>query len=145
MNLYWHSQTFGVDLDFKSEQSLWRVEAQSGSSLVKGQAVALRVWGGGWVRPGSQTFSIGLQLSDTPSYEWQVLGATLGEPLNSGTFALWNSVKQDYMVFEFQTVGLNLAWFKNTDAGHGTPPPPAARRPASHSPSPRSRGTTTSS
>src|SRR5947208_15248581 len=91
------SQTFGVDLDWL-DTSLWRVEAQGGPTLMKGQAVALKVWGGGWLRHGHQNFGVDLHMSDTPVYEWYAIGAQ-GTPdeytgagnslTGGGTFALW--------------------------------------------------------
>ena len=62
-----------------------------------GEAVALRVWGGGWLEYGHQDWGVDLQLSDTPSYEWYVLGETPGWDIDGGEFALWNSAAHDYL------------------------------------------------
>src|SRR5947208_13926227 len=105
------SQTFGVDLNW-GDTSLWRVEAQGGPHLMKGQAVALKVWGGGWLKYGNQTWGVDLQLSSTPVYEWYAIGlqndpserAYPGFSLtDGGTFALWNSSAQAYLVHGDQT------------------------------------------
>jgi hypothetical protein len=122
-------QTFGVNLNW-ADTSLWRVQAQGGPHLMKGQAVAIRVWGGGWLRHGSQTFGVNLELDDSPSYEWYVIGdssvdpwsALAGEPLASGAhLALWNSVAEAYLVYGYQTWGINLKWYV---VGGSQPPPP---------------------
>jgi hypothetical protein len=123
-HLYFSSRLLGVDLDFQDSPSLWKVEAQGGPQLMKGQAVALRVWGGGWLKTGSPVFGIGLDLDlNTPSYEWYVVGGgSPGTPLNSGTFALWNSVRSDYLVYDggAGTGVVKLLWYGQTG---GTPPP----------------------
>jgi hypothetical protein len=124
------SQTFGVDLNW-GDTSLWRVEAQGGPRLMEGQAVALKVWGGGWLKHGHQNFGVDLQLSDTPVYEWYAIGGGgdedeftfAGRDLTSAvTFALWNSSANAYLVNGHQTWGIDLNWY--TPGGGGTPPPP---------------------
>jgi hypothetical protein len=127
-HLLYGDQTFGVNLTY-GDSSLWRVEAQGGPHLMKGQAVALKVWGGGWLKYGSQTWGVDLQLSDTPVYEWYAIGlqndpserAYAGYSLtDGGTFALWNSSAQAYLVRGYQTWGISLSWYK---VGGGSPTP----------------------
>ena len=118
-SLTWANQTFGVDLDWSESPALWKIEAQGGPHLMDGQAVALRVWGGGWLEYGNETWGVDLVLSDTPSYEWYVLGGPAGASLNGGPFALWNSAADDYLVYGDETFGVNLNWYKKT-----LPPPP---------------------
>jgi hypothetical protein len=82
---------------------------------MKGEAVALRVWGGGWLKFSSSVCCIDLELSDTPSYEWYILGGVPGEPLNGSpsgntTFAIWNGVKKDYLQMLGREFGVDLAW-----------------------------------
>ncbi|HEX6685166.1 MAG TPA: VCBS repeat-containing protein [Candidatus Limnocylindrales bacterium] len=123
---------WGVNLVW-ADTSLWRVQAQGGPNLMKGQAVAIRVWGGGWLRKGHQTFGVDLVLDSNPSYEWYVLsesnshptsGSTMsGDPLGQGGhFALWNSTAGEYLVHGSQTWGINLKWW--SEAGSEPPPPP---------------------
>jgi hypothetical protein len=121
---------WGVNLVW-DDTSLWRVQAQGGPQVMKGQAVAIRVWGGGWLRHGSQTFGVDLVLDSNPRYEWYVLGDSNG-PANSampgyplaynGGFALWNKHANAYLVHGVQTWGINLKWF--SDAPPPPPPPP---------------------
>jgi len=105
-HLYSRSRWVGPDLDFKSGVSSWKVVAEGGPQLMKGQAVAL--WtpgedgGGGWMKSGGATFGAAMSFDQSrPSYEWRIVGAveTAGQPLNSGTFALWSNVRRDYLVF----------------------------------------------
>jgi hypothetical protein len=124
--LHWGHQTFGVDLDWINGPSLWRVEGQRGPQLTRGEPVALRVWGGGWLKYGHQTWGVDLDLSDTPSYEWYVLGGPPGRPLSGGTFALWNAAANDYLVAGHQTFGVDLNWYKKTVPD--PPPLPPARQ-----------------
>ena len=123
-NLVWSNQTFGVSLDWSENTSLWKVQAQGGPQIMYGQAVALRVWGGGWLTYGHQTWGVDLQLSDTPSYQWYVLGAPPGTPVDSEDFALWNSAAHDYLVFGNETFGVNLNWYEKTLPQSSSPPPP---------------------
>jgi hypothetical protein len=117
------NQWFGVDLDWSQHPTLWKIEAQGGPHVMKGQAVALRVWGGGWLKHGNQTWGVDLVLSSTPAYEWYVLSGQPGSPIDSGKFALWNSAARDYLVAAHQTWGVDLDWYKNTQPAP-TPPPP---------------------
>ena len=64
------NQTWGVDLSWSEHTALWRIQAQGGPHLMHGQAVALRVWGGGWLKYGNQTWGVDLVLSSTPAYQW---------------------------------------------------------------------------
>jgi hypothetical protein len=104
------SQQFGVDLDWSNNGSLWKIQAQGGPQLMYGQAVALRVWGGGWLKYGNETWGADLVLSNTPSYQWYVLGATPGSSIDSDDFALWNSAANGYLVEAHQTWGVSLRW-----------------------------------
>ncbi len=125
-NLTWSSQTFGVSLDWSDSTSLWKVQAPGGPEVMYGEAVALRVWGGGWLKYGQQTFGVDLQLSDTPSYEWYLLGEPPGNQVDSGEFALWDSAAHDYLVLSNETWGVDLNWYQKTQAQSSstTPPPP---------------------
>ena len=118
------NQTWGVDLDWIDYPSLWTVEAQGGPHLMHGQAVALRVWGGGWLKYADDVHGINLELSDTPSYEWYALSGSPGTPLAGGDFALWNSAAGDYLVADDQFFGVGLEWYGNTLTPPPAPPTP---------------------
>jgi hypothetical protein len=135
MNLLYGDRTWGVNLTW-GDSSLWRVEAQGGPHLMKGQAVALKVWGGGWLKYGNQTFGVDLQLSDTPVYEWYAIGSQgsasersfAGYSLtDGGTFALWNSSAQAYLVAGDQTWGIGLKWYRVGGGSQPTPTPTPTR------------------
>jgi hypothetical protein len=120
------NQTFGVDLDWQTNPALWKIEAQGGPQLMHGQAVALRVWGGGWLKYGNETFGITLVLSETPVYEWYVLNNTPGSTLDDGSFALWNSAAKDFLVAGHRSIGASLDWYKETQSSpQPTLPPPS--------------------
>ncbi len=121
LSLTHENQTFGVDLDWQTNQALWKIEAQGGPKLMHGQAVALRVWGGGWLKYGNETWGIDLVLSETPVYEWYVLGNTPGSTLDNGSFALWNSAAKDYLVAGHRSIGASLDWYKETQSPPPTP------------------------
>lgn len=117
------NQTFGVNLDWQEHSGLWKIEAQGGPHLMQGQAVALRVWGGGWLKYGHETWGIDLVLSDTPSYEWYVLSGPPGSSIYPD-YALWNSAAKDYLVEAHRTWGVSLKWYQETQSPPPPPPPP---------------------
>jgi len=121
------SETFGVDLDWSSKTALWKIEAQGGPHVMLGQAVALRVWGGGWLAYGHETWGVDLVLSSTPSYEWYVVGVDRpGTPIDSrpaplaDEFALWNSRAKTYLISRYQTWGVSLDWYHPAGSAFGT-------------------------
>jgi hypothetical protein len=131
-DLVYGDRTWGPNLNW-ADTSLWRVQAQGGPELMKGQAVAIRVWGGGWLRHGHQNFGVNLVLDSNPAYEWYVLSESnahptadspmAGDPLGQGGgFALWNSARGQYLVHGDQTWGINLQWW--SPGGSQPPPPP---------------------
>jgi hypothetical protein len=120
------NRTWGVDLAWQESPALWKIEAQGGPQLMQGQAVALRVWGGGWLKYGNETWGVDLVLSETPSYEWYVLGNTPGSTIDNGSFVLWNSAANDYLVSGHQTYGVSLNWYKKTQSS----PPPTSPPPS---------------
>ncbi len=109
-NLVWSDSDWtSVALDWSEGPSLWKVQAQGGPQVMYGQAVALRVWGGGWLKYGVQGLGVDLQFSDTPSYEWYVLGEPPGTSIPDGQdFAVWDSAAHDYLVFGHETWGVSL-------------------------------------
>jgi hypothetical protein len=114
------NQTWGVDLDWSKYPALWKIEAHGGPHLMHGQAVALRVWGGGWLTYGNETWGVDLVLSNKPSYQWYVLGGQPGSPIANGKFALWNSAANGYLVAAHQTWGVSLDWYKTPGESTGT-------------------------
>ena len=110
-SLQWAYQRFGVDLDWTSSPARWKIQANGGiPRVMRGQPVALRVWGGGWLAYGyGREWGLELVLLSTPQYEWYVLGGAPGSSIeHGGTFALWNSAAQAYLVRRHQTFGVDL-------------------------------------
>jgi hypothetical protein len=132
-NLVYQGRPFGVSLGwdtaYHSNIKLQR-QGNNNEPLMKGEAVALRVWGGGWLSYGQDSFGIDLHmsLSDAPSYQWYVVGdGAPGNSLDGGEFALWNKATGDYLVEGDQTWSINLNWYQKTisqpsnpvDTAHG--------------------------
>ena len=114
-SLTWSHQTFGVDLDWTDASSLWKVQALSGSTAnVRGKPLHCAFGAEGGSNTGIKIGGVDLQLSDTPAYEWYVLGATPGWQIDSGEFALWNSAAHDYLVLSSQTWGVDLNGYQKT-------------------------------
>jgi hypothetical protein len=124
-NLIWSNETFGVNLAWTDKPSLWKIQATGGPNAMYGEAVALRVWGGGWLEYGHETWGVDLELSSTPVYQWYVLGETPGNTVDSAEFALWNSAASDFLVEGHQTWGVDLNWYKKT-LPYTPPPTPTA-------------------
>ena len=129
-NLIWKKNTFslfpfhcgcGVDLAFTSKTSLWKVQAIGGPVIMYGEAVALRVWGGGWLEYAHQTWGVSLHLVSTPVYQWYLLGQTPGTTIDTSGFALWNSAVNDFLIEHGQTYVPDIEWLKRTLP---TGPPP---------------------
>jgi hypothetical protein len=89
-------------------------------------------WGGGWLKYGNQTFGVDLQLSATPVYEWYAIGLQgdasestwAGSNLeDGGTFALWHSTAQAYLVHGYQFWGIGLNWYRVGGGSSATPTP----------------------
>jgi hypothetical protein len=129
---YGEQRWAGANLTW-GNSSLWKVEAQGGPHLMKGQAVALRVWGGGWLKYQDQTWGVSLGLSDTPVYEWYVIGREndpskrtwAGADLtDGGTFALWNSTAKSYLVPGYQAFGVGLNWYDGSSPSPNPTPTP---------------------
>ncbi len=134
-NLIWSQNTFsvfpfhcgcGVDLAFTNKTSLWKVQATGGPVTMYGEAVALRVWGGGWLQYAYQTWGVSLHLVSTPVYQWYILGETTGTTLDGSEFALWNSAADDFLVEHDQTYGPDVEWLKKTLPPPSPPPTTSA-------------------
>jgi hypothetical protein len=134
-NVIWSQNTFsvfpfhcgcGVDLAFTNKTSLWKVQATGAPVIMYGEAVALRVWGGGWLEYAYQTWGVSLHLVSTPVYQWYILGETTGTTLDSSEFALWNSAADDFLVEHDQTYGPDIEWLKKTLPTPSPPPTTSA-------------------
>ena len=112
-------ETWGINLKWVPISSLtpWQIEAQGGPTLMRGQAVALHVNGGGWLTYGHETYGVDLQFSSTPVYQWYLLGGPAGSPIGTAPFALWNSAARQYLIASHEDYGVDLGWY--------TPTPPA--------------------
>jgi hypothetical protein len=141
-HLYHDDHTFDVDLSFRDTASLWRVKAQGGPHLMMGQQLALRVWGGGWLERDNGFIAPGVGLTldmDTPAYEWYAVGnynnsIYFDVTLNTALFALWNSDKGDFLIYDPQAGNASgLGWYKDFLA-RTNPPPPGGGEPVAQPP-----------
>jgi hypothetical protein len=122
-DVVYENRTAGVSLGW-GDANAWTFEAQGGPTLMKGQALALRLGNHGYLRYSVETFGVNLKLSSTPVYEWHLLGGgtenpRAGEP-PTGTLALWNRTAQAYLVTGDETWGIGLKWYQ---VGDGSAPP----------------------
>jgi hypothetical protein len=106
------SQRFGVNLGLGEGDNNLKLQRTGNNPepLMFGEKVAMRVWGAGWVKYGTEAFGINLQLSDTPSYEWIVLGGEIGKPIDDQRIALWNTKDKAFVVPGSRTWGVQMVW-----------------------------------
>jgi hypothetical protein len=126
LHLVREGQTFGVDLGLDKGDNNLKLQRTGNNPepLMYGETVAMRVWGAGWVKYGTEAFGINLQLSDTPSYEWIVLGGEIGKPIEGQRIALWNTKEKAFVVPGSRKWGVQMVWRGGTPSVPTTPPSP---------------------
>ena len=65
-------------------------------------------------------WGINLGWSDTPKFEWKILGGKAGEIVSVGTVVgLYSLVEKDSLMYESRDWGINLKWFKDSGKFRG--------------------------
>src|SRR5262249_49544891 len=119
-SLKYSSRTFGINLDFDNSQTLANIKfdlpSGKSESLRYGDAVALHVKGGGYVRYEERTFGINLGWSSKPVFEWVILGGRKGDVIKPGNpVSLFNTKASDELANFTRTKGVDLGWFRDFD------------------------------
>jgi hypothetical protein len=105
--LRYATRDYGINLNWTDwRNSRWEVHGQglaANAPITNTTDVAIWVPGGGWLRWGSQNYGIDLVWSSTPVYEWKLISGAGGQ-------ALFNSSRNDYVVYGSRPWGVNLIW-----------------------------------
>jgi hypothetical protein len=125
--LQWEDQTWGINLGWtdnaepETEKKVRRwfftrnEESAAGKTPIRyGETIAI----GNGNRPSflnydSREFGINLSWENSPSFEWKILGGTVGEPVMSDEWvALYNlkSESGECLIFFDRTVGGDIGW-----------------------------------
>lgn len=64
-----------------------------------------------FIKYEERTFGIDLSFSDTPVFEWKILGGEKGSPVNTQSWiALYNEKSEECLIFFDRTVGADIGW-----------------------------------
>jgi hypothetical protein len=108
------NQRFGIDIDFVPDPHNGyegiKFERKSGSGPLKfGEAFAIYVVGGGYLKYEAHNNLAELGYNPTPVYEWKFTGAPNGTPVKTGlALGLFNNRAGGYLFHYFMPVGVNL-------------------------------------
>jgi hypothetical protein len=123
-------QTWGINLGWTDNASAaterkvrrWFFHKRGSGPIRYGDLIALGNGGNpSFIRYSKRTFGINLDWSNSPVYEWQILGGRRGQPVSTGTrVALFNtkskagtSVGEPLIYFD-RTVGGDIGWPSST-------------------------------
>jgi hypothetical protein len=111
--LGYQNREYGINLGWVPHNigaTSWMIKAQGladGATVPNKHPVALRSAGAGkWLRYGVRDYGVNLEWSNTPAYEWEII-----RPADNTSFALYNRVTGNYLVFKPQTYGISLGWY----------------------------------
>ncbi|MFL6211201.1 MAG: hypothetical protein ACJ74W_20295 [Pyrinomonadaceae bacterium] len=80
------------------------------------ELIAINIRKGGFLVYQRGRWGINLGWSETPKFEWKILGGKAGEVVVAGKpVGLYSTVEKDSLMYESRDWGINLKWFK--DAG----------------------------
>ena len=119
--LQYEHQTFGINLGWTDDASAatgarvsrWFFTRNDTTHPIRyGNTVAI---GNGespsYIRYADRTFGINLDWSDTPRYEWKLLGGKKGQVVRSGDrLSIYNTVTKQPLISFDRTVGADIGW-----------------------------------
>jgi len=120
--LIYEEQTFGINLGFSrdatanTEQAArrWFFARQEGNGgqITFGEKLALAEGiGRSFLYYTGRPFGINLDWSNPPVYEWQIVGGTVGSPVNRNTrVAIFNAKVGEFFVYFDRNIGAEIGW-----------------------------------
>lgn len=84
---------------------------QGGGTINYGDAIAIKVEGGGFIQYKSRDYGINLNWSKDPVYEWRIDGGS--GPVKLGVIKLFNTVAKDNVTYCWRKNGAWLKWEKD--------------------------------
>ncbi len=122
--LKYGSRFAGINLKWDKNTSLnnVRFDKKTGSGDVKyGEVIGINIKGGGFLRYEKRSVGINLgwSSSNSPVYEWIVVGGTEGTSVKFGdAFALYNERAKDVLIYGSRPGPvINLIWLKDHGKG----------------------------
>jgi len=120
--LQWEEQSFGINLGwtdnadpstavkvsrwFLTRQTSQQAPVRYGESIALGYGKAPS-----FIRYEERTFGINLGWSDSPVFEWKLLGGRTGQPVRSGDWlAIYNKRAGDCLIHFDRTAGGDVGW-----------------------------------
>ena len=120
--LQWEEQTFGINLGWTDNAEPATAVKVARWFLARPGTSATPVRYGELVAPGygispsfikyeERTVGINLGWSDSPVFEWKLLGGPIGRPVSSGDLlAIYNQRAGDCLIYFDRTVGGDIGW-----------------------------------
>ena len=93
-----------------------RFQRKSGSTdpIKFEEPLAIHVKKGKFLVYESGRWGINLGWSDTPKFEWKILGGKAGEVVTAGkVVGLYSLIEKDSLMYDPRDWGINLKWFKD--------------------------------
>jgi hypothetical protein len=111
INLVWDRNEGLVNVTFE-------LDHDGAGPIGEGQAIAIHVLNGGYLRYGERSEGINLVWSQSPVYEWRIMPGEFpdkaGDPVQLGVkTGLYNDKTQDYVIYCERPHGINLRWAKD--------------------------------
>jgi hypothetical protein len=114
----------GINLvwDKKADLKNAHFESESGSGSIKyGEKLALKIDNDSkpYVRYDHRDIGVNLNWSNTPVFEWVIVGGKEGDPVKVGeSFALVNKVEKDFLIYAKRGgEAINLRWYQDRNKG----------------------------
>jgi hypothetical protein len=121
----YHERKYGINLGWSDCDAIdpnirfvRKADVAEHSSLKFGERLAMKVIDHGYIRYGQREFGINLVWSDTPVYEWEIRGGTIGDAVPTGVpVILYNRVGSDSVIYCERPFGINLRWTDDCTGG----------------------------
>jgi hypothetical protein len=119
--LQWEDQTFGINLGWTDDASAatsvrvsrWFFTRSDTTHPIRyGDKLAIGNGGSpSYIRYAERTWGINLDWSDTPRYEWKILGKKKGVAVRSNdAVSIYNTVTKQPLIYFDRTVGGDIGW-----------------------------------
>jgi hypothetical protein len=110
--------TFGVNLGFKGagdNKTHFRLPDNQERQILSGESIALGIGGKpSFLRYKSRDVGINLDWSETPVFEWRIMGPELGQPIPENTpVAIINdkvTPDPDFLIYFKRVAGTDIGW-----------------------------------
>ncbi len=128
--LIYEEREYGINLGWGAideptlSLNVVRQDASDTTPIKYGEAVALGIRDGGYLRHGQREYGINLKWSEDPVYEWQIQGSgsSAGTDVRLGVaLGLFNNSVGDTLFYDPRRYGINLKWLADKGKHNDTP------------------------